>query len=163
MKGICPSSLFLPRRWSLSFMSSLSGVFIFIHLCCCLILHVSNYLFWRLAQNERTVSCRAKRWMASNLSQSDTEDNFSLISVLIWFNEFYFTDTPQHAAQLPRATCLVLRTLRLVLSHCSTLFSESYLTNVSRLNCLCWVHLNEMITIDLRVSVEFEFRVSYRF
>ena len=144
MKGVCPSSLFLPRMWLLSFMSSLSGEFIFIHLCCCLILHGSNYLFWSLAQNERTVSCRAKRWMASNLSQSDTEDNFSLISTLIWFNEFDFTETRQHAAQLPRGTCLVLRTLRLVLSHCSALFSESYLTNVSRLNCLCWIHLNEI-------------------
>ena len=136
--------MFLRSTWSLSFMSSLSGVSIFIHLCCCLILHGSNYLFWSLAQNERTVSCRAKRWMASNVSQSDTEDNFSPISALIWFNEFDFTETRQHAAQKPWATCLVPRTLSLVLCHCSALFSERYLTNVSRLNCSCWINLNEI-------------------
>ena len=157
--------MFLPSTWSLSFMSSLSGVSIFIHLCCCLILHGSNYLFWSLAQNERTVSCRAKRWMASNVSQSDTEDNFSPISALIWFNEFDFTETRQHAAQKPWATwrlgakdsqvsfMSLFSTVQLKISYKRITFK------LFVLNKLEW----NMITIDLRVSVEFELRVSYRF
>ena len=159
MKGVCPSSLFLPRMWLLSFTSSLSGVFIFIHICCRLILHGSNYLFWSLAQSERTVSCRAKRWMALNLSQSDTEDNFSLISALIWF----YRNSPERSTPAARDLFGAKDSQVSFKSLFSTVQRKlSYKRITFKLFVLNSFEWN-MITIDLRVSVEFELRVSYHF
>ena len=140
-------------------MSSLSGVSIFIHLCCCLILHGSNYLFWSLAQNERTVSYRAKRWMASNVSQSDTEDNFSPISPLIWFYRNSSARSTEAVSDLFGAKDSQVSFMSLF-SIVQLKISYKRITfKLFVLNKLEW----NMITIDLRVSVEFELRVSYRF